>query len=117
MPFPIPPKPADIPLTREDRRSMALHRGAAEELLANPEPVLALARRNLDRFEAMHPHAGHLFRLWREWLELPLHELAERMAGAEDEVARDMRQVTPFAGLLSADRRRRILNQFRRSGP
>ncbi len=43
------------PLTREDRRSLALHRAIARRLEEDPEPILRRARRTLARMKRQHP--------------------------------------------------------------
>ena len=100
-------------MTREDRRSMAYHHAVARALLADPEPILERAHRNLDKLTALHPHAGALFECWRKWLALPPAALAERLATATDQTTLDMRQVSPLSGVLSARERRRVLLEFR----
>lgn len=99
-------------LTREDRRSLAYHQVIAERLLRNPRPILEKARRNLKQLKALHPHATHLFSLWAAWLDLPPTMLTDQIMGTS-ELARDMRQVSPFSGVLSAAERRRVLEGFR----
>ena len=99
-------------LTREDRRSLAYHQVIAERLLRNPGQIVEKARRNLKRLQALHPHAAHLLSLWAAWLDLPPAMLTEEIMGTS-ELARDMRQVSPFSGLLSAAERRRVLASFR----
>lgn len=100
------------PLKREDRRSLAYHRAVVRKLRSAPGSGLAKARRNLDVLWEKHPAARGLFALWRQWLELPLEELIDRFLDSSL-LARDMRQVTPFAGLLSAKERAEILAELR----
>ena len=99
-------------LTREQRRSRAYHTAAAAALRADPERVLCLARRNLQRLRAMHPHAERTFSLWEHALSLPVDELAARLV-ANDADASEMRHVTPLAGALSARERTDVLRSFR----
>ena len=100
-------------MTREDRRSLAFHRAIAERAEHDPEPVIGRARRNLARLHEAHPHARALLGHWRDWFELPPEHLVTRLVDPGLE-ARDMRQVSPFSGLLSAKARARILRRFRR---
>jgi transcriptional regulator with XRE-family HTH domain len=100
-------------LTREDRRSLAYHEAVAAILRKDPEAGLALARRNLARAIQAQPGAKQLWREWEAWLALPLDELIGRLLGSDLE-ARDMRQVSPFAGLLTPRERVRVLNRFQR---
>ena len=99
-------------LTREDRRSLAYHQVIAERLLRNPGQIVEKARRNLKRLQSLHPYAAHLLSLWDAWLDLPPAMLTEEIMGTS-ELARDMRQASPFSGLLSAAERRSVLAGFR----
>ena len=99
-------------LTREERRSLAYHQVIAERLLWNPRHVLEKARKNLKQLQALHPHASYLLSLWAAWLDLPPTRLTDQIMGTS-ELAQDMRQVSPFSGLLSAAERRRVLAGFR----
>lgn len=99
-------------MTREDRRSLAFHRAIARLLQDNPAPAMERARRNLAKLRALHPHAQPLLGQWESWLALPAEELVPRLLGVEM-TAREMRQVSPFAGLLSPRERARILRAFR----
>ena len=100
-------------LTREDLRSLAFHRAIVEVLRANSVPVLNRARRNLEKLTRMHPYAKVLFERWKAWLELPLEELASNILDLSS-TAREMRQVSPFSGVLNPEDRVRILKQFRK---
>lgn len=99
-------------LTRSDRRSLAYHRAVLGKLRSDPERSLARANAHLDKLAALHPHASRLLDRWREWLALPLEELARR-ALDPGEVGCDMRQVSPFAGQLSAAERAAVIRGFR----
>ena len=100
------------PLTREDRRSLAYHHAVTEKLKSAPLTVLAKARQNLKSLSRRHPDARSLLTSWRRWLDSPIDDLV-RLCLDQGLFARDMRQVTPFAGLLSADERLKIIKKFR----
>jgi len=100
-------------LTREDLRSLAYHRAVVEKLRRSPQVAVAKARANLETLWTKHPDARVLFEQWRQWLDLPLEDLVSRCLDPGP-LAREMRQVTPFAGLLDARERRDILNNFRK---
>ena len=100
-------------MTREDRRSLAYHRAIVEILRKDPGPILRRAIRNLDKLAKMHPGAQMLFNQWKDWLTLPPEILASRILDPFPE-AREMRQVSPFSGVLSPEKRARILRQFRK---
>lgn len=102
------------PLTREDRRSLMLHEEIAARLTAEPEDVLARARRNLRRMESSHPDAAPLLGEWRTVLGQSVGGIAELLVDPRPH-ARDLRQVTPFAGVLSAAERAAVYGRFRRT--
>src|SRR5687767_3781274 len=60
------------PMTREDRRSLELHRYIANALLADPDSVLRMARRNIARMSAANPGARRLLGAWRRALDWPV---------------------------------------------
>jgi hypothetical protein len=100
-------------LTREDLRSLAFHRAIVEALRANSAPVLNKAKRNLEKLTRMQPGAKALFERWKAWLELPLAELVSNILDLSP-TAREMRQVSPFSGILNPADRVRILKHFRK---
>jgi transcriptional regulator with XRE-family HTH domain len=101
------------PLTREDRRSLALHGAIAERLRQDPEPVLARARASLLRMQTLHPGARPLLDEWRMFLQRPLEALVPVLLDPSP-WGRDLRQVTPFAGVLSARERAEGYRRFAR---
>jgi len=97
------------PMTREDRRSLFLHRVMAAKLSDQSQQVLALARVNLD---VMSEIGGRrLLNEWRVILERPVDEIVAVMVDPGVH-ARDLRQVTPFAGVLSARERAQTYAAF-----
>ena len=106
--------PAARPMTREDRRSRALHAAIAERLLDAPGVVVPLARRNLATMRAADPdgHAGHYLDRWAELLDQPVEAIAGVLVGPSDE-ARDLRQNTPFAGVLTPAERWSVYREHR----
>jgi transcriptional regulator with XRE-family HTH domain len=99
------------PLTREDRRSLALHAAIAERLKNAPETVLARARASLLRMQTLHPGARPLLGEWRVFLRRPLEALVPVLLDPSP-WGRDLRQVTPFTGVLSAKERAEVYRQF-----
>jgi transcriptional regulator with XRE-family HTH domain len=100
-------------LTREDQRSLAFHRAIVEILRENAAPVLSRATQNLEKLSINQPGARSLFERWKTWLALPLEDLISNLLDPLP-VAREMRQVSPFSGVLKAEDRTRILRQFRK---
>jgi transcriptional regulator with XRE-family HTH domain len=102
------------PLTREDRRSLALHRAIAKRLEQSPEPTLKRARRTLARMACRHAGARPLLSRWRALLDRPLEEILEVLVDPRLS-ARELRHVTPFAGVLTARERALVYRRFART--
>lgn len=100
-------------MTREDRRSLALHACIAEELLADPGFVLSQARSNLQRMQQLHPGARPLLDQWEHILDGPL-EVVVVVLRDPGIPFRDLRQVTPFAGVLDPGERTEVIQRFRK---
>ena len=100
-------------MTREDRRSLVYNEAIIVKMLEEPDRVLAHARKNIERWLDARPHAQKLLHRWSLWLELPVDDLRMLMLDPCLQ-ARDMRQVSPFAGLLDASERTQVLKQFQR---
>lgn len=91
---------------REDRVSYELHRLVAEKIAENPAPVLAKAAENLRR-RLLRPRGSQAAGWIQEWEQLMAGdptELVEAMLRT-DERSIDLRQMTPFAGVLSQEER------------
>ena len=100
------------PLTREDRRSIVLHHAIARHLVAEPERVLAQARQNLSRMVERAAGASQPLGEWRVALERPIEALLPLLTDPAP-WARELRQVTPFGGVLSARERALVFAAFR----
>lgn len=101
------------PMSREDRRSLAYHRAIARILKKDGARSIRHAKKNLKKMWQSHPDARALLGEWSHWLELPIETLIRRVLDP-GLMAREMRQVTPFAGLLSPQERVQILKRFRK---
>jgi transcriptional regulator with XRE-family HTH domain len=99
-------------LTREERRSLLLHRAIAERLRESPELLLERARRNLAKMEQRHPGAAPTLSRWHSLLNGPTQEIIEVLLDPRPS-ARELRHVTPFAGALSAPERTAVYRRFR----
>lgn len=99
------------PMTREERRSLALHRAIARRLREQPVQTLRRARRNLDRMSRKHPGARPLLSRWRRILSRTTAEIMEVMLDPRPS-ARELRHVTPFAGVLTARERTYVYRRF-----
>ncbi len=100
-------------MTREDRRSLVLHQAIVDRLIKEPHEVLAHAQRNLSLMRDRNPHAHSLFDEWRSILSRPIDDIAKAVLD-HGLHGRDLRKVTPFAGVLSANERARVYRNFAR---
>lgn len=99
------------PLTREDRRSLALHEEIARRLTSDPGLVHP-AERVLERMQRANPKAEPLLSTWKAILALPVPLICVILRDASP-IARELRHVTPFAGILSASERAALYAGFR----
>jgi len=98
-------------LTREDRRSLTLHRAIAHRLRADPDRVRAQARQCLERMLARQDGSSLPLREWGVLLDRPVEALLPLLTDP-DPWARELRHVTPFAGVLSAAERAAVYRAF-----
>lgn len=98
-------------MTREERRSLALHEAIATRLQADPEGVMRRARETLDRMAAGPAGSSPFIREWRVLLDRPPRALVPVLTDPSP-WARELRQVTPFAGVLSAAERAAVYRAF-----
>lgn len=102
------------PMTREDRRSLELHRAIAEKLAASPALVVRKARKNVELMTRTNPEAAALLRAWRHALSLPTSDLLDVLHDPRPR-ARELRHVSPFAGVLSPRERWDAYRRFGQS--
>lgn len=103
-------------LTREQERSLWLHQGLLGVLLAEPERVLAIARDNLARWRTVHRPGGATlgyFDAWERVLDAGLDEVVATLV-SRTPVACELRQNSPFAGVLPDSTRIALLASFGR---
>lgn len=100
-------------MMRAEYRSLLYHERIVEKLLADPESMIAHARAHVQRMSRQHPQACALYEEWSQWLDLPLNSLCMHMVSL-DLHSRDMRQVSPFSELLTAQERKTILKRLRK---
>jgi transcriptional regulator with XRE-family HTH domain len=99
------------PMVREERRSLHLHRAIARRLADDPAATLQQARRTLALMRKHHPEAGSLLREWAVLLARPVEELIPALTDPSPR-GRELRQVTPFAGVLSPAERAEAYRSF-----
>lgn len=104
------------PMTRDQIRSLWLHRVAAAKVARAPEQMLQRARRRLrlllDRQMAGEPW----LRQWQDLIDDGPEVVMRVMTGTDPE-ARELRQNSPFLGLLTTSERASTLSAFERYHP
>jgi excisionase family DNA binding protein len=97
-------------LTRDQRRSLWLGHAIAGKLVQDPGGVVEKAWMNLDNLEQVH--SGGVARRWlAEWrviLRGPTEGVLEALTSPIPR-ARELRQNSPFAGVLTDEERQRVL--------
>ena len=100
-------------LTLDQERSLWLGHAAAGKLVADPSGVLGRARDNLAQLKATHSRGAS--RRWlEEWETLlrgPLDRVLQALTSRAPR-ARELRQNSPFAGVLTEEERHRVLSAF-----
>lgn len=105
-----PARRTDRPVVPEghrtaERRSLALHRVIAERLDSRGVEEARARVEHLAAEGHLHPRYA---RDWRELLARPTAEIAAAIV-TDDQEGRDLRQNTPFAGVLNEQELRRII--------
>lgn len=95
-----------ITTRREERVSYELHVGVLLKFEEAPHKVRAVALQNLAKMEdsPRAPIAESWLKEWKVLVTGPIEHLREGML-ADTERAREMRQLSPFAGAISQDER------------
>lgn len=97
------------PHRRSELRGLAYHRALAPRLR---RPMVNEAARKISRWQEEGRIDTRYALEWQEVLAQPVLEI-RRLISADDARGRDLRQNSPFAGLLSEAERRRILEEVR----
>jgi hypothetical protein len=99
-------------LTEPEYRTLALHRAVAKKLRDDPSAVLAVARKNIALYRSTDAaqHSEPYIAAWESLVDGPLDVLLEAIVSLSQE-SKDLRQSTPFAGVLSDDERWDILEE------
>jgi excisionase family DNA binding protein len=100
-------------LTREQEQSLWLHRAVAGRLVIEPERVLEKARTNVDKLLKVHAGtlAARYVARWQRLLSGDLDGLLDTLTSPSSE-AIELRQNSPFAGVLNEEERRSCLAAF-----
>lgn len=101
-------------LTREQEKSLWLHGALLAPMLSAPDAVITKARENLRRWSGMHRSdgmtVGYLGK-WERVLDDGLDAVIEAVTSMSEEAC-EMRQNSPFAGVLPDETRVKVLRAF-----
>jgi len=114
-PASVTPQPWSHPW--HDQLGLRYHRAIARKIRAHPD-LRSIAVENIVRWTARNDYPASVLRAlqhWRGLLTLP--PLEELLAALTDpsERGHQMRQNTPFAGILTAEERRRIRDNYEKA--
>lgn len=101
-------------LRREEALNLALHREIAKKLIDTPDEVRTVARRNIPKIRQNVSGAGPvgLVNEWEQLISGPVNVLLSAMLD-ESRHGSELRQNTPFAGVLSQDERLSVIRGSR----
>jgi len=102
------------PLTPDEERSLWLHEVVLGHLLMDPQRVLAIARGNIERWKSLHRSDGKSAAYLTEWEEVIGRGIDDvrRILIGTDRLSIELRQNSPFSGVLSRDERAKVLRSF-----
>jgi len=100
-------------LTRDQRRSLWLGYATAGKLVADPPGVVEKARHNLAKLKVTHARgaAGRWLDEWERLLDGPVDRVLDALTSRTPR-ARELRQNSPFAGVLTESERHGVLTTF-----
>lgn len=102
------------PAMREEKaKSLWLRRAVLGELVQDPERVIALACGNVERAKRELPRSGTYLAAWERVLAAGVEDIAEVCTGLDD-WSSELRQNSPFAGVLNDEQQMAVLRGFRR---
>lgn len=102
--------------TRDQLRSLWLAHAVAGRLVEDPDGVLARGRNNLAQMfgSASRGSAKVWLQKWEQLLAGPVEGVLEALT-SRSPIARELRQNSPFAGVISEEQRRAALDGFARA--
>ncbi|AGZ43989.1 helix-turn-helix domain-containing protein [Actinoplanes friuliensis] len=106
-----------LELTRDQLKSLWLHQAVAGTLVADPDLVLDKARHNLERL--LTQHRGTMTEIWLTKWQAKINDgphAVLKALTAQDSESVELRQNSPFAGVLPQEQRQKVLGAFSRSG-
>lgn len=102
-------------LTREQEKSLWLHRALLGHLMLNPQSVLEVAQTNIAQWQAKHRSDGMAawyLDQWEHVIDSGIDSVISVLTEIDEESI-ELRQNTPFAGVISDGERRQVLRSFR----
>lgn len=106
------PVVVDRTMTRDQARSLFLHSAIAQEVRSRGRECVEIARRNLARMRLANPDAERLLGEWERILDGTTDHIVSSMLDPGVH-GRDLRQVTPFGGVLTPVQRADVYRAFR----
>ena len=102
-------------LTYEKLKSLYLHKAVLDELRKDWDKCSTIAYENIERWKDLHRPDGMSVKYLDEWLKVldKGFVAVSRVLLSVDEYSCDLRQNSPFAGVLSDERRLAVLEEFR----
>lgn len=102
-------------LTREQEKSLWLHRALMTPLMTSPQEVIDRAFENITRWKSEHRSDGMTVRYLSDWeqiLRQGLDAVMETIVSPRPEAC-ELRQNTPFVGVLDSTTREQVLRAFK----
>lgn len=103
-------------MTRDQLRTLWLHRAVAGYVARDPIETLRFAMENAGRRLAQGPASGsaHWLRRWLRLIDQGPESVMEALTSTSN-ASRELRQNSPFAGVMSEPERLAILDSFQRA--
>ena len=101
-------------MTRDQERSLWLHRAVAGRLVVDPSNTLAKARSNIEKLARVHhaTRAGEYVERWAALIDSGTDAVLDVLTSPSPEAV-ELRQNSPFAGVLPVEERQACLLAFR----
>lgn len=119
-PAAVPPPHAEVTqqtMTHEQRKMLWMHQAMLTHLLTRPDEVIELAQDNIRRWSSMHRPDGKTVEYLREWesvLDQGIGAVVEAVLSTSPRAC-ELRQNSPFAGVLDQTERSQALQTFHRA--
>jgi hypothetical protein len=100
-------------LTRDQLKALWLHRAVAGRLVSDPDAVLTKATTNLQRLRQVHPDgmAANWLERWQAVLDAGAEAVLDVLTSRTPDAV-ELRQNSPFAGVLPESDRQAVLTAF-----